>query len=82
MDKMAACDHYRNWRTDLELVRSLGLRYLRYGPPLHLILEGPGKYDWDFVDDVMTEMRRLGIVPIMDRCALSPPRLTTVERGE
>lgn len=37
LDQMAACGHYRHWRADLALVRELGLRYLRYGPPLHLI---------------------------------------------
>jgi beta-glucosidase/6-phospho-beta-glucosidase/beta-galactosidase len=73
MDQMAACGHYRNWRTDLELVRSMGLRYLRYGPPLHLIHKGPGQYDWDFVDDVMAEMQRLGVVPIMDLCHFGLP---------
>ena len=36
MDEMAACRHYRYWRKDLELVRQLGIRYLRYGPPLRL----------------------------------------------
>ena len=73
MDQMAACGHYRHWRTDLELVRSLGLRYLRYGPPLHLIHHGPGKYDWAFLDDVAAEMQRLGITPIMDLCHFGLP---------
>ena len=73
MDQMAACGHYRHWARDLELVRSLGLRYLRYGPPLHLIHQGPGKYDWTFLDDVSAEMQRLGIVPIMDLCHFGLP---------
>ncbi|MBM6581742.1 family 1 glycosylhydrolase [Microvirga sp. BT689] len=73
MDQMAACGHYRHWRTDLQLVRDLGLRYLRYGPPLHLIHRGPGQYDWTFMDDVAAEMQRLGIVPIMDLCHFGLP---------
>jgi beta-glucosidase/6-phospho-beta-glucosidase/beta-galactosidase len=73
MDQMEACGHYRHWRTDLRLVRSLGLRYLRYGPPLHLIHQGPGRYDWAFLDDVAVEMQRLGIVPIMDLCHFGLP---------
>jgi beta-glucosidase/6-phospho-beta-glucosidase/beta-galactosidase len=73
MDQMAACGHYRHWAGDLELVRSLGLRYLRYGPPLHLIHQGPGRYDWAFLDDVGVEMQRLGIVPIMDLCHFGLP---------
>ena len=51
----------------------LGLRYLRYGPPLHLIHRGPGQYDWAFLDEVAAEMQRLGIVPIMDLCHFGLP---------
>jgi beta-glucosidase/6-phospho-beta-glucosidase/beta-galactosidase len=73
MDQMAACGHYRHWRTDLRLVRDLGLRYLRYGPPLHLINRGSGQYDWAFLDESAAEMQRLGIVPIMDLCHFGLP---------
>ncbi|MCB8822907.1 family 1 glycosylhydrolase [Microvirga rosea] len=73
MDQMAACGHYRHWRADLQLVRDLGLRYLRYGPPLHLIHRGPGRYDWSFLDGVAAEMQRLGIVPIIDLCHFGLP---------
>ncbi len=73
MDQMAACGHYRQWALDLELVRSLGLRYLRYGPPLHLIHRGPDRYDWAFLDEIVAGMQRLGIVPIMDLCHFGLP---------
>src|SRR5262249_8151016 len=52
--------------TDLKLVRELGLRYLRYGPPIYKIMKGKGDYDWSELDPVMNEMRRLGITPIVD----------------
>ncbi|WP_207539556.1 family 1 glycosylhydrolase [Sabulicella rubraurantiaca] len=73
MDQMQACGHYRHWRTDLALVRELGLRYLRYGPPLHLVHRGADRYDWSFPDEVSAEMQRLGIVPIMDLCHFGLP---------
>src|SRR5437763_7138300 len=66
IDELESTGHYKYWRRDLELVRELGLRYLRYGPPLYRIFLGPDKYDWSFLDKVMNEMRRLGIVPIID----------------
>jgi beta-glucosidase/6-phospho-beta-glucosidase/beta-galactosidase len=47
-------------------VRELGLRYLRYGPPIYKVFKAPGEYDWEFTDQVMAEMRKLGIVPIID----------------
>jgi beta-glucosidase len=33
VDEMAKCGHYRRWREDFQLVKQLGLEYLRYGPP-------------------------------------------------
>src|SRR5918999_657078 len=66
-------DHYRLWRRDLELVRELGLRYLRYGPPLHRMLLGPGSYDWGFMDQVARVMQDLDVVPIIDLCHFGVP---------
>ncbi len=65
-DLLAECGHYERWREDLELTRELGLLVLRYGLPIHKTFLGPGKYDWEFADLVMGEMRRLGITPILD----------------
>ena len=66
VDQLRDTGHYELWRTDLKLVRELGLRYLRYGPPIYRVWLDRGKYDWSFLDLVMHEMRRLGIVPIVD----------------
>lgn len=65
-DLLAECGHYERWREDLHLVKELGLKYLRYGPPYYRVHKGPGRYDWEFTDLVMGEMRRLGITPIVD----------------
>ena len=66
VDQLASTGHYELWQQDLKLVRELGLRYLRYGPPIYRIWTGPDEYDWSLLDPVMHEMRRLGIVPIVD----------------
>lgn len=66
VDQLQSTGHYDNWRKDLSLVRRLGLRYLRYGPPIHRVFQGPGQYDWSWLDRVMEEMQRLGIRPIID----------------
>ena len=73
IDQMEEAGHYRHWRRDLELVRELGLRYLRYGPPLHYMWLRPGQYDWSFTDEVVPAMRQLGITPIMDLCHFGVP---------
>lgn len=66
VDQLRDTGHYEMWKTDLRLVRELGLRYLRYGPPFYRISKGPRHYDWSQLDPIMAEMRRLGIVPIID----------------
>lgn len=65
-DQLAECGHYERWQEDLELVQQLGLKVLRYGLPYYKIHLGPGRYDWEFADEAMGEVRRLGLVPILD----------------
>jgi beta-glucosidase/6-phospho-beta-glucosidase/beta-galactosidase len=66
VDELESTGHYEFWKKDLRLVRGLGIRYLRYGPPIHRIFLGRGKYDWSWLDQVMAEMQKLGIRPIID----------------
>jgi len=65
-DQMDECGHYRRWQEDLHLVKDMGLRVLRYGLPYYRIHLGPGRFDWEFADQVMAEMKRLEITPILD----------------
>ncbi|HUR89826.1 MAG TPA: family 1 glycosylhydrolase [Ramlibacter sp.] len=73
IDEMEKCGHYLHFRTDFELVRDLGIRFLRYGPPLHITYQAPGRYDWEFADLAFAEMQRLDIVPIVDLCHFGVP---------
>ncbi len=73
IDQLEATRHYEYWRKDLELVREIGLEYLRYGPPLYRIHLGRGKYDWSFPDQVCAAMQELKITPIMDLCHFGVP---------
>jgi beta-glucosidase len=63
---MEKCGHYKRWRDDLALVRELGMYYLRWGPAIHRTYTAPATYDWAWIDDVMAEMQRLEIEPILD----------------
>ncbi len=65
-DLLEECGHYAHWREDLRLVKSLGLRVLRYGLPYHRVHVSEKRYDWSFADEVMAEIKRLGITPILD----------------
>jgi beta-glucosidase/6-phospho-beta-glucosidase/beta-galactosidase len=72
-DELESTRHYQLWQEDLRLAREIGITHIRYGPPLHLIYEGPGKYDWDYIDPQMAELRELGPEPIIDLCHFGVP---------
>lgn len=65
-DQLDECGHYVRWRDDLRLTYDLGLRVLRYGLPIHRVFLGPGRYDWEFADAALGEIKRLGLTPILD----------------
>jgi beta-glucosidase/6-phospho-beta-glucosidase/beta-galactosidase len=73
VDQMESCGHYRYWRTDFDLLEDMGIRYLRYGPPLHTTFLGVGKYDWEFADVTFGDLKRRDIVPIVDLCHFGVP---------
>jgi beta-glucosidase len=73
IDQMGKCGHYRLWKEDLRLVRELDLHYLRWGPANYKTFLGPGQYDWEWVDEVIAEMRRMAITPIVDLCHFGLP---------
>jgi beta-glucosidase/6-phospho-beta-glucosidase/beta-galactosidase len=73
VDEMAKCGHYRHWREDFDLVEELGIRFLRYGPPLHRTHQAPDRYDWSFADETFNDLRRRDLVPIADLCHFGVP---------
>ena len=73
MDEMDKCGHYRHWRRDFDLVQDIGIRFLRYGPPLHKTLLGARRYDWSFTDEVFPDLHRRSLVAIVDLCHFGVP---------
>jgi len=73
VDEMETCGHYARWREDFELVREMGIQFLRYGPPIHRTWLGHGRYDWEFSDLAFGDLRRRGVVPIVDLCHFGVP---------
>ncbi|MDE2618809.1 MAG: glycoside hydrolase family 1 protein [Sphingomonadales bacterium] len=72
-DQMALTGHYARWDSDVDLVKALGTRYLRFGPPVHRAYLAEGRYDWDHADAVLQRMYQYNIVPIADLCRLGVP---------
>jgi len=73
IDQMAKCRHYDHWRQDFQLVEDLGIRFLRYGPPIHATWLDPDRYDWEFADATFAEIYRRDICPIVDLCHFGLP---------
>ena len=72
-DEMDATRHYEQWQNDFELARRIGVTHLRYGPPLHLICQAPGRYEWDLIDEAMADLEAHGPEPILDLCHFGVP---------
>jgi beta-glucosidase/6-phospho-beta-glucosidase/beta-galactosidase len=72
-DEMQSTGHYAHWQEDLALARETGITHIRYGPPLHLIFDRPGHYDWDYCDPQMAELEEVGPEPIIDLCHFGLP---------
>ena len=73
VDQMTASDHYRRWREDFDCVQEVGINFLRYGPPLHKAWLAPNRYDWEFADVTLGDLKRRGITPIIDLCHFGVP---------
>ncbi|MBE7941173.1 MULTISPECIES: family 1 glycosylhydrolase [Ramlibacter] len=73
VDEMEKCGHYRHWKTDFALVQDMGIRFLRYGPPLHRTFLGPARFDWEFADQAFGELQARDLVPIVDLCHFGVP---------
>lgn len=73
VDEMEKCGHYKYWKEDFNLVKEMGIEFLRYGPPYFSVNTGPGQYNWSFVDETFRYLKELGITPIVDLCHFGLP---------
>ena len=73
VEEMEKAGHYKYWKEDFNLVKEMGLEFLRYGPPFYSTFEGPGKYNWAFADETFNALREMNIIPIVDLCHFGCP---------
>ena len=72
-DELAKTKHYDCWRDDFAILEELGIHHLRYGPPYFSVHQGPGRYDWTFVDETFLALRDRRINVIADLCHFGVP---------
>lgn len=73
VDEMEKAGHYKLWEKDFELVKEMGIEFLRYGPPYYRTQTAPGQYDWSFTDETFNRLNELNIIPIVDLCHFGLP---------
>lgn len=73
IDELGKTGHYKLWLEDFQLVKEMGIKYLRYGLPYYRTHTAPGRYDWDMADETLLALKDLGITPIIDLCHFGVP---------
>ena len=73
IDQMDRSGHYARWEEDFELVRSLGVSVLRYGPAYYRTHVGPDHFDWDVVEEPMQKLQALGVTVVAELCRFGVP---------
>ncbi len=73
VDELEKTGHYKRWQEDFQLVKEMGIEFLRYGPPYFSTHIGPGQYNWSFADDTFARLKELDITPIVDLCHFGVP---------
>jgi beta-glucosidase/6-phospho-beta-glucosidase/beta-galactosidase len=73
IDEFEKCGHYLHWQKDFDLVKEMGIQFLRYGPPIYTTFLGDKKYNWDFADTTLHYLREIQVIPIVDLCHFGVP---------
>ncbi len=66
VDIVETSGHAERWRDDLLLMRSMGVRRLRYPIRWHRVEPAPGELRWQHTDRVLGFMCEQGMAPIVD----------------
>src|SRR4051812_17771806 len=56
LDEYELTGHYRKWRSDIDLMKELGVGTARYGVPWYRINPGPGRWRWEWADRPLERM--------------------------
>src|ERR1700712_2270004 len=73
VDELEKCGHYQNMEKDFDLVKEMGINFLRYGPPLHKTFLSQNHFDWSFTDEAFRNIQQRKIIPIVDLCHFGVP---------
>ncbi|MBZ9935191.1 family 1 glycosylhydrolase [Mesorhizobium sp. BR1-1-16] len=66
LDEFALTHHYQYFREDLDRVKGLGVRAIRYGMPWYKAEPEKGKFDWDWIDRAIDHAAGTGVEIVFD----------------
>ncbi|QPP06597.1 family 1 glycosylhydrolase [Streptomyces bathyalis] len=66
LDEYELTQHYALWREDLDLAADAGAELIRWGIPWYLVEPAPGDFRWEWLDEVVAHMDRLGLRCVVD----------------
>lgn len=66
VDELVKTGHVERFAKDFRLARGVGVEYLRYGIPFHVVNPAPGRFEWSWVDEALRACRTSGLTPIAD----------------
>jgi beta-glucosidase len=72
-DQFAWTQHRQRWQEDLDLAAQLGITHIRYGSPWTDIHIAPDTFVWDFTDEVVNYLHKIGVEPIWDLVHFGAP---------
>ena len=67
LDEYELTQHYKLWKSDIDLVAETGVQAVRWGIPWHIVQPAPDKWDWEWTDRALEHLVMVkGITPILD----------------
>ncbi|MDB6122421.1 MAG: glycosyl hydrolase family protein [Pedosphaera sp.] len=66
LDEYELTGHYHYWKQDINLLKELGVKVVRYGTPWYRISPAQGKWDWSWTDRSLEYLLESGIDPVVD----------------
>lgn len=67
LDEYELTQHYKQWKSDFDLVAGTGVKYLRWGIPWYRVQPSSNQWNWEWTDQALDYLVNVkGIVPILD----------------
>ncbi|HSL28993.1 MAG TPA: family 1 glycosylhydrolase [Anaerolineales bacterium] len=67
LDEYELTQHYKLWKSDIDLVAETGVQAVRWGIPWHIVQPAPDQWDWEWTDRALEHLVTVkGITPILD----------------